>query len=501
MTEKELRYSLVEYLGHATGSFNSGFNKDLEYTDSDRLKRSTTMFNWFLPPAIQFPNGFRSQIGEWRLERSKIAEKEIEIEEYGNPVFGNDIIRIFIPKTQNTEWTFLEKALGRPAALHQGFLTPSGRSFWVLAEDGETFGLKFHVEETSDSNAIIKKWLDPVMIKNTIETDRLLKSEKEAMQENYGCFFNIRSGENKIAIGYIFREFKWDLIDVKIKDVFLPLTALLSQAFWSLKELLQHLELPSQNKMKDWIVGEMAPHFADVLYQSIFETGLHPEMHQQNLTVHLGEGRIQNLIYQDLQDCLYDPVTRFLIANTSIGPDTDKESLETRRLIALPGEILTPDNKDKLCVQIADWWRRWVRIFGRYDRIINFLSGDDLFATSPFEDAVVRHLKTKCEEAGLQTRETDNMDLYQIISWAQFSFQQERLQNIINNSELTNAHEIPPLFERGCSLSTARAPWNREMLLQRLEQQGAGIFKFKSSDDFLVFKDSKEVHLYYYRNI
>jgi hypothetical protein len=501
MNQLELQYQLVEYLGISTGTFNSGFNGEYKFKDSTEARQKTKMFNWFLPPAYQFPNGFKTEIGEWRLTRELLQSAGVHFDEVGLPPKQNEHISIFLPFGQNIEWGVLTSLFGPPQLLMTGYLTPSGRSFWVTGPDKSSFGLKFHIRGTVDPDSLLEKSLDLNMLQITVEASEQLSFDPAAMNENYGCFFKIPNGESTVETGYLLRNFKWEKLGAVEGDLLLPVSALLSHKLWSSDELRRLLQLPQPAKMSEWFVAEMAPHFSLAIETSLFETGIHPEMHQQNLTVHLRSGKIIRLICQDLQDCLYDPVTRFLLANQDgLNESCNFSLLGTQRIIALPGEILTPDNKEKLFVQLADWWRRWLRIFGRYDRVINLISGRDLFGTKSFEDAIAGHLIKACSRRGLSTAHASAMDLYQLIGWTQFQFQQKLLSQTLEKSEIKPGENLPEVFDRGSNIASARAPWNNPLLQQWLVKNECvpGALA-KGPTDFFILKGAKENHIYFLR--
>lgn len=385
-------------------------------------------------------------------------------------------------------------------------MTPSGRSFWVLGADSSAFGLKFHVPHDADTSVILNRGLDPDMIRNTVSCSDELDPFAEAMFEGYGASLQFKAdSDHKFA--FIYRNFKWNMLKPEPGQVILSMPVLLSQSLWKADEVLKHLNFPNPAKtdLRQWLANELAPHMAKLIAVSMFKTGLHPEVHQQNLSVIVQNGHFKHMIYHDLQDCLHDPLTRFFVLNENSSKDAlNLSPFRTRQMLALPGEILTPNNKDKLFITLSDWWRRWMRVFGRYDRILNVLWGHDPFRETVFEDAVCRLLRDEIESIGIKlTIESQTYGLFTLMAWAQFEFQQKLLSRFFaqhrpsfsaaNESELN-------LFSRGISLATARAPWSKNLLSQWLKKNQGRVWVMPFDDGHFVFLESaQERHLYFQR--
>lgn len=385
-------------------------------------------------------------------------------------------------------------------------MTPSGRSFWVLGENNTAFGLKFHVPSDADTSVILNRGLDPEMIRNTVICSDELASYPEAMDESYGASLQFGPDVPQ-KFAFLWRNFKWDLLRPEPGQVIVSMPVLLSQSLWAADEVLAHLEfpVPAETNMRRWFTEELAPHMAELISTSLFKTGLHPEVHQQNLSVILQDGHFKHMIYHDLQDCLHDPVTRFLLLN--VAPSTDGPDLSafrTRQMLALPGEILSPANQDKLFISLSDWWRRWLRVFGRYDRILNVLWGHDPFRETVFEDAVCTRLHLAAERVGLTlTAESKSYGLFTFMAWAQYEFQQKLLPQFFSNcrSSLMAATENDlNLFSDGVCLASARAPWSHGLLSRWLHENRGTAWKMSCGEDRFVFlKSDSGCHLYFYR--
>lgn len=504
MIDKQLYSYLIEYLAVANSHFNSGFVDDVTYTDASARQRSVLMHNWFLPPKLQFPLGFKTEIGQWNINPKVLANHaDFHIREYGKRPHCFPTTVLFLPKTLKEHWDLLTLHLGPPEKIYTGYLTPSGRSFWVLGSPHMAFGLKFHVTTDANTDAILNRTFDKKMIENTVETSLLLKDYPDAISEDYGLFLEVKKSDSIMEFGFAYRNFKWDLLQPQMKDIFLPMPVLLSHSFWKAKEVLRQLSLPDVDDphLRPWFAEQLAASMSSILTTALFETGLHPEVHQQNLTVHLRNGEFINLIYHDHQDCLQDPITRFLLQNNVEMDDLNFSSLRIKRQLALPGEILTPDNRDKLFVSLSDWWRRWLRVFGRYDRILNILWSEDPFRDSLFEDSLTRKLKSHLQNMGLALEHSEeNSGLYAWIAYAQYHFQQKLLRQFLkaHRHRFKKASALD-VFSHGTSLASSRAPWTPTILKRWQEEHSDHSILVHSHTDgtFMFLESSVECHLYF----
>jgi hypothetical protein len=382
-------------------------------------------------------------------------------------------------------------------------MTSGGRSFWVSG-DQECFGIKFDTLSATENDLITKRSLDEQMLKNTVFVSKRLTEHEAAVTESFGAVIKFKRWP-EVYFSYLVRDFKWSKMQPMSGDVLLPISTLLSEAFWKLESLQQQMQidLGLNREIKSWFIDNTAYFFAEIIDQAIFETGIHPEMHQQNLTAHLRDGQVIGLHYHDLQDCFLDPMSMFL------NDSREKDNISTiffnqRRLLGFPGEIMTSYDPEKLYISTADWWRRWLRVFGQYDRTLNILGGEEPFLRCDFEKKISEQLRRLLTERG-QPDMSPEYDLYQMISWATYRHQQVCVQKFLqqNKSRIIES-ERENFFNESRVISQLRAPWSTPMLeAWSRRQKELRIFNYvdaqalSDQQKILIFCGDEESFLYW----
>lgn len=489
--------------------FNSGFYIDKYITDilgERTLVQSTFPF---LPSNKEYL-GWESTIAVYHLTEEQLKEKSIRLKKIAN-VHANQTFEILIPDSLERLTQFFHDTFGEPQTYYLGIMNCGGRSFWCFSEDTTkpSFGVKFGTYTAPEKDIFIRnRYLSEWGIEKSVMYSDELKYDNTLMNEDYGVWleYNDRQDtKNSWQHSFLIRGWK-NVESLESDDALIPAYTLLSKDFWSKTELLEKLGLPkfsNGKEIKSWFIDQLAPWYAKYLANSLFKTGLHLELHQQNIAALVRKGQIVAMGCQDLQDMCEDPITRFLLYYDS----TPIEKLIRPRLYSgILGEFITSPPRMKPYASITGWNRQYLRSIGQYDRCMNVNFDGEEYLDYHFEHAVYGHLKKLAFEEfdiDIKINDSDPDRLFKGIALAQFNYQQRLLNKFVRNN---NFSFVETSFDEACALvnirmtyATFRSPWSLDTF-KNCFHEGHTFLKYQLDENSVALLIKKngtdQFHLY-----
>lgn len=309
-------------------------------------------------------------------------------------------IEIYIPRDLVANFSYLVDQLPPPHRVLSAVLTPSGRSFWVFDEMDEQFaphGIKINTGFIDDLVSFNRKKLSASDVEYALLVSEYLKLEKNIFCESSGVSFIPRNAQPDQAYVCQRRSLDFKRCDIRKDDWLVPLHTLCGPDFWQDTQMMQTIGLDKFGA-EAFFTQQLPKAFAELIRNSLDKTFLHFEVHQQNLTAQLRNGHLVKLIYHDLLDTVFDPVTYFLLH-----PDAYEKKLELVTKLTgsqhfnCAGEIRNYE-RTLHDFTVTNFYRRYLRNFGEYQMVSNYFCGKNIFYSHDFEVAVLMHLKLTDEE-------------------------------------------------------------------------------------------------------
>jgi hypothetical protein len=178
------------------------------------------------------------------------------------------------------------------------------------------------------------------------------------IEESSGYTINFKNPEIP-DLSALFRFFP-PMISRKENSVMLPLFTYFSKMTASLN---QSVFGSFAERKIEWLESELVPKFLKLIWQAFETSGLHPEVHQQNINLVSNDGIVERLFYHDSCDLLQDPLYQ------SICLDIAWPTTGARSHLPACGEYghdATPFNSF-----LSHWYKYFLEDFGHYDECIS----------------------------------------------------------------------------------------------------------------------------------
>lgn len=343
-------------------------------------------FRGFLPLAEHIKGEFELE-GEapfWILDEGAVAALEAAgaLELHGDwrrhsPLPGRLYISCHYLDDRRRER--LLRLLGTPYGRDRQWVLSSPRT--VAIQHGETaFCLKFCGQTIEKLEARADRFLSRQKVAATVQTNRLLP-EQLALREDAGFTLKL-SDDSQEDLSVIFREIPLNRVELG-RDLYLPVFTCFAPGSPAMKEKI--FGVYSEHPEK-WLTEQFIPRLADLIWSAFAETGVHLELHQQNLNALLREGHLLALLYQDSCDVLEDPLYQLLHLRLPA------EKVGRRRQTEFPacgeyGKKASPFNSFP-----AFWYRYFLRDFGLFPRTI----AQNLFGAPDAGPDFLAELRSEC---------------------------------------------------------------------------------------------------------
>jgi hypothetical protein len=342
-----------------------------------------------------------------RSERVRILIPEPLVEHFQDLI---DTLKNFASKKQFSSQIRFSKDFG--------IITSSGRTFWVGWHNQTylTQPLSFKIDTLDVLTArdyINYRRLSPEDAKLAVLVNDLLErihKEKNNLRnflnESVGLYIQSQKADSTHRYVTLERYIDFKKCSVLKGDYLIGMQVMLSPDFWKTQENLKIFEIASAN-MRFFFTEHLARGFADLIKNSIENTFLHFEIHQQNLTCHLRKGKLQKILVHDLQDVIFDPVSFLFSYEYKDWPEKLKQisDLYKVRFFNFYGEQRLNISVHSHYFVPATFYRRYFRNFGNYTRIYNQSAGEDYLFSRKLESIVVQQLGYTDEDLDLADTE------------------------------------------------------------------------------------------------
>lgn len=416
----QIRSSTLKVLAELTSRFNSQYRAELDFTDLYSGKSLVLgISSQFMPVYYRFDQ-MKISVACWKIEIENLKMMEgLSVDIYQADQlnqFGQ--INLYLPVDYFSYFSKLMSQLPPPAEYYDGYLTPSGRTLWLFNRAGEnqhqqpvcikinTHFIKSHEQFT------VKPFL-PSQAKHSVCVSEYLKNFNQTFSEDFALKIRQVGGvdENENIHLYVERQIDFAKCGIGLKDFLAPLHAVCGPVFWSDPKIQELYGLNAESKVfffeEDW-----PRELARLVRRSLDEIFLHFELHQQNLTAHIRNGRLKQLLYHDLLDTSFDPITYFLYSSESHETKLITiKHMTSNALFNSFGEIYNSERKIK-DFTVGSIYRRYLRNFGDFTRVYNLFSEKDFLSDQSFEKKVLEYLNFS--EADLSLQDYSSMPLADI---------------------------------------------------------------------------------------
>jgi len=398
---------ILRLFAELTQKFNSYYQLSYKFTDYlDGKTHELILNNQFLPVTMKFPENSQ-RVFQWRVQKSRLSQiPNLQSLELLGSLANLDEFDFFIPEDFQPIFPEIFQALGTPEQILESILTSSGRSLWVFHPQAKIrpFSLKIDTGDIRLPKKFSSRILSLGQLRHALETDEWLQDDSFIFHENRGIHLKFPPTPPNDERNYVYlvRELNFARSEIEKTDFIIPLQALLSNEFWQNHELRHALGLAGK-KPAAFLAQELAPSFARLIRHSLDETFTHFEVHQQNLSAHIRDGRIVKLLYHDLTDTVFDPVG-FFLNQMEKKKQTPQQAYERIRKIHADVFFMSQglfQNDFPAIFTVSSFYRRYLRNFGDYPKIFNFFSHDDYISSRRFETLILNSLNFTRQELGL----------------------------------------------------------------------------------------------------
>lgn len=423
------RRDLLAVLAKLGVNYNSYYSRIYEFTDLSLKKNlRLNVTTQFFEPRVRFKQT-TMPVQLWEIDRDLLPELGFAAAGvYRAPHWPERrSVTLYLPEALLAVFAGLEKklteALSQPAnrgRIHrrivEGTLTSSGRSFWIPEAPRAPVCVKI---DTFDVRGVAEflnnRRLDPGDVQLAcLLTDYLRRAGlRNYFDEGRGIYIQPAAEEYRYVA--LERTLDFAATGVRRGDYLVPMQAVASDDFWANSANRALFGLGAQTPggfFKEQLVRE----FARLIRNSVENTFLHFEIHQQNLTCHLRRGRLQKLLVHDLQDVVFDPVSYLFSPAKAGGPGTWAEKLAfigqlyRKRFFNFYGEPRLDIAKHNHYFVPSSFYRRYFRNFGNYTRLYNKACGEDYLASRELETRLAEELGYSDAELGLTEEVTSHPD-------------------------------------------------------------------------------------------
>jgi len=405
--ESKLRHKkeivkLFSLLGYKLNSYHSLAVKVNNLISSKQ--ENVIVYNQFVPSYMRHPIE-RLRVGYWRLEATDLKKiKSVISFDFFGDTKKYPYVEFYFPLDLSAEYPGLLEALSDPQEMLEGHLNPSGRSIWVLPEKRNPVCLKIDTIQLNNRRFFSERVLLPRGVEHSIFATDYLKHQIYNCSEDRGgnIFFNYNySDGTPKRYTYLLREFDFKKLGICRNDFLIPVVAILSTEFWSNAELLHNIEI--KKSATEFLAEDFAKCYADLIRNSLDKTFLHFEMHQQNLSLHMRNGNAVKIIYHDLQDSVFDPITYFLKQCSENGFKNINQyydfilSFQKTSALNVHGHLLLHDQVTREYFTVTSIYRRYLRNFGGYNKSLNYFINSirnqgEYFLDRSFECQILKYL-------------------------------------------------------------------------------------------------------------
>ncbi len=357
-----------------------------------------TISNQFLAVDLRFPQ-FSGRIAHWRLKFDAL-EKWPSLSKYELVGENRDrhIFDFFLPEDFFSIFSELVAYLGDSYNFYNAVMTSSGRSVWVFPPEQLPFCLKIDTFDFDLPQKFSSRPLRLAQIKHSAKLNNLLKAEKNIFSEGTGCSFTFEEwidAKTHLSYSYLIRDLNFEQNEIKSKDFIIPVQAILSEDFWKDTRLLKIIEMHKRQPV-EFFKTDLAKGFADLIFNSLNTTHIHFEVHQQNMSLQIRNGKLVKLLYHDLLDTVFDPIGFFM---KSVGSDHQNnlnllqviDDMQANVFFNSHG-LLQRKNDRHHTFTVSSFYRRYIRNFGDYSKVFNAFSGGDYLQSFEFEECILKYL-------------------------------------------------------------------------------------------------------------
>ncbi|MBC7465546.1 MAG: hypothetical protein H7256_06095 [Bdellovibrio sp.] len=432
---------ILELLSQLSKTFNSYYEVNYKLRDLiDQKVHALTITNQFLPVTLNFPEA-SSAVARWMVDEN-VFQTQSFLKSFKR-LGQNSHLQTFdfyLPVDFFSLFPELIASLGSPQEICKGHLTSSGRSIWVFPKKQVPLCLKV---DTYDF-VLPKKYNSRInrvaQIDHSLKMSQYLQDEDNIFSENDGLTLTFDTFiEDKVpkTYSYLVRTLDFKKCNVERKDLILPMQTVVATDFWNDLELRKYLKLQDRTVV-DFFMNDVAKAFAELLRNALTKSFVHFELHQQNLSVVVRNGRGVKLLYHDLLDSVFDPIGYFL-NHLHVGCKNASKLLQkiadidATTFFNCHGTLET--NKKRKLFTVVSIYRRYIRNFGDYTKIFNMFSGEDYCLSLKFETCILKYLSFSDAELGLSNQKIDNQDfLTQQLFWSIDAFHRTQQHQLLQRS-------------------------------------------------------------------
>ncbi|MBC7467571.1 MAG: hypothetical protein H7256_16390 [Bdellovibrio sp.] len=475
LRHKKKIVKLFALLGYKLNSYHS-LSVRVKNILSDRTDE-VIEYNQFVPSAMRHPVK-NLRVGYWKLSPEFIRSLSIVDNcDFFGDVNKYEFLEFYFPLDLSDEYPGLVSSLGSWHEVIEGTLNPSGRSIWLFPKNSNPLCLKIDTLQLINRQFFSERALLAGGVIHSVAATNYLKSDCFSANEDRGgnIFFNFNyKKEGPKRYTYLLREYDFEKLNILRDDFLIPIVALLSPEFWSNQKLKSSMGI--RKSAVDFLSEDFARCFADLIKNSLMNTFLHYEVHQQNLSLHMRRGVGVKLIYHDLQDTVFDTVT-YLLHQVSLHGLSQIEShysyiarFQKNLVLNAHGHLLTHNRATREYFTVVSIYRRYLRNFGGYNKSLNyFLNSDNntgqYFADKSFESNVLKYLNftedvLKVDDVYFKNEQEKQFlqgDLFWSINRFHRLMQKDLLKNFIQavqSAEVEKKEIDPALFESMLKTST-----------------------------------------------